>query len=59
MAIPIQTQSYYENFIGGENLPAKVGHINLVVADINTGGSFYNSTTITTNDDDDDDDDSN
>jgi hypothetical protein len=48
MAIPIQKESYYANFLGGENLPAKVGHVNAIVSDINTGGSFYNSNTITT-----------
>ena len=48
MAIPIQKESYYANFIGGENLPAKVGHVNAVISDINVGGSFYNSTTLTT-----------
>lgn len=48
MATPIQKESYFANFIGGENLPAKVGHLNGVIADINTGGSFYNSTTINT-----------
>jgi hypothetical protein len=48
MAIPILRENYYANFLGEENLPAKVGHVNLVVADINTGGSFYNSNTITT-----------
>jgi hypothetical protein len=48
MAIPIQTNSYFANFLGGENLPAKVGHVNAVIADINNGGSFYNSNTITT-----------
>ena len=48
MATPIQKESYYANFIGGENLPAKVGHLNGVITDINIGGAFYNSNTITT-----------
>lgn len=48
MAILIQKDSYYSNFLGADNLPAKVGQVNAIVNDINVGGSFYSSSTKTT-----------
>lgn len=48
MATNIIPSTYYATFLGVDNNPAKIGHLNAVVNDINVGGSFLNTTTITT-----------
>jgi len=48
MAISLIRDNYYSNFLGADNLPAKVGHLNAIVNEINVGGSFLNTTTLTT-----------
>ena len=48
MATNIINSTYYSNFLGVDNNPAKIGHLNAVVNDINVGGSFLNTGTLTT-----------
>ena len=48
MATKIINSTYYSTFLGVDNSPAKIGHLNTVIDDINAGGSFLNTNTITT-----------